>query len=120
VRLVRQHRKNQKRAPNPANALHEGWPHVFVIGACGIGYADVLALARTKRQADAIAVLHVALAVGDAVLDIAARRSTKGVSLIYTGRKGRPRRERCRVLRHRHWPKEPWRHESRGDPWPFG
>ena len=35
--------------------------------AGGVDRADVLALARRKRQADAVAVLHVALTVGDAV-----------------------------------------------------
>ena len=42
----------------------------------------VLVLTHRKRQADAVAVLHVALAVGDAVEHIAARRGAERVSLI--------------------------------------
>ena len=39
-------------------------------------------LTHLKRQADAVAVLHIALTVGDAVVHIAAGRSAKRISLI--------------------------------------
>ena len=44
--------------------------------------ADVHALAHRKRQADAVAVLLLALAVGDAVVHVAARRGAERISLV--------------------------------------
>ena len=51
--------------------------HVFVVGPCGIGRAHI-----GKRQADAVAALHIALTAGDTVVHIATHRSAKRISLI--------------------------------------
>ncbi len=59
-----------------------GADHVFVGFASRVNRTDVLVLANRKRQADAVAVLRVALAVSDAVEHIAARRGAKRISLI--------------------------------------
>src|SRR5208283_285498 len=60
----------------------EGADHVFVVGARGIDRADVDALAHRKRQADAVAVLLLALAIGDAVIHVAACGGAEGVGLV--------------------------------------
>src|SRR5208283_1602880 len=60
----------------------EGADHVLVVSARGVDGADVDALAHRKWQADAVAVLLLALAVGHAVIDVAARGRAERVGLI--------------------------------------
>src|SRR4051794_811976 len=58
--------------------------HEAVVGALGVHRADVLALVELERQTDAVAVFHVALAVGDLVEHEATGRGAERVDLVVT------------------------------------